>query len=148
MEQHILLLQLEQSQAQCLSTLQNIHTENASFRLSENTRSVGFNYRHIGETIHLLAQFLGVPTDVQGTTMGKPDTGQEYDLTTSKALFEKGYDILRKLVHTTSVNSWLEEIDTPWFGKIPRIRLYSIILFHNAHHCGQISSAIVNGKKY
>jgi len=43
---------------------------------------------------------------------------------------------------------WIEEIDTTWFGKISRIKLLSILLFHNSRHCGQISSAILKGKKY
>ena len=79
--------------------------------------------------------------------MGESDSGREYDLKTSRNIFEQGYKTLEKLVNETNGNDWLEEIETPWFGKISRIKLYSLTLFHNAHHCGQIATAIKKGKK-
>lgn len=148
MQKEIMLQQLEQSKMDGSRVLNNINSENASFRLSEKTASAGFIYRHIGESIHLLAQFFGYQTDVEGTTMGQSDTGKAYDLNTSKEIFEQGYKTLEKLVNETSENDWLEEIETTWFGKISRIKLYSLTLFHNAHHCGQIASAIAKGKKF
>lgn len=124
----------------------NITSENSSYRLTENTRSVGFIYRHIGETINLIAQFYGYQTTVEGTTIGKKDTGTKYDLETSRKYIEDGFETLRKLVEETSDNEWFEEIKTTWFGTITRFKLFSILLFHTSHHCGQISMTIVNGK--
>lgn len=147
MQKEIMLQQLEQSKMDCSRVLNNITLENASFRLSEKTASVGFIYRHIGESTNLLAQFFGYNTEVEGTTMNQSDTGKTYDLNTSKEIFEQGYKTLEKLVNETSEKDWLEEIETTWFGKISRIKLYSLTLFHNAHHCGQIASAVVKGKK-
>ena len=139
---------LEQNRKDCSHFCKNINTENSSYRLIEQTASVGFIYRHIGETTNLIGQFFGYETDVEGTTIGKKDTGIEFDLETSRMYFEKGYNTLEKLVAKTSDQEWLDEIDTTWFGKIERIKLLSVLLNHNAHHCGQISSAIVKGKKF
>lgn len=148
MQKQILLQMVEQSRMECFKTLKDINADNADFRLTEQTASVGFIYRHIGEATNLMAQFFGYKTDVEGTTMGQTDTGADYDLDTSRMLFEEGYTTLEKLVDETSDNEWLEEIDTTWFGRLSRINLLSITLNHNSHHCGQIASAIVKGKKY
>jgi hypothetical protein len=147
MQKEILLQILEQNQMDCSHFCKNINAENMNFRLTEQTASVGFIYRHIGETINLIGEFLGYETDVEGTTMGQKDTGILYDLETSRAYFENGYNTLKELVVNTADKEWLEEIDTTWFGKISRIKLFSILLFHNSHHCGQISSTILKGKK-
>jgi len=148
MQKDILLQMLAQNRKDCSYFCKNINAENANYRLIEQTASVGFVYRHIGETINLMGQFFGYDTDVKGTTIGQKDTGNAYDLETSRMYFENGYNTLEKLVVNTSDNEWLEEIDTAWFGKQSRIKLLSILLFHNSHHCGQISSALLNGKKY
>lgn len=148
MQKEILLQILEQNQMDCAHFCKNINPENMNFRLTEQTASVGFIYRHIGETINLIGEFLGYETDVEGTTMGQKDTGIQYDLEISRSYFENGYNTLKELVVNTADKEWLEEIDTTWFGKISRIKLFSILLFHNSHHCGQISSTILKGKKY
>ncbi|MEX2347582.1 MAG: DinB family protein [Balneolaceae bacterium] len=148
MQKEILLQMVEQSRKDCFRILKDINTGNADFRLTEQTASVGFIYRHIGEATNLMAQFFGYKTGVEGTTMGQTDTGKVYDLETSRMLFEESYATLEKLVNETAGNEWLEEIDTSWFGTLSRINLLAITLFHNSHHCGQIASAIVKGKKY
>ncbi len=148
MTKDILLQLLEQSRMDCFRVLKDIHAENASFRLTEQTASAGFIYRHIGETTNVIGQFFGYETDVEGTTIGQTDTGKPYDPDTSRKLFEQGYATLKMLVNETSDQAWLEEIDTPWFGTLSRIQLFSITLFHNSHHCGQIASAILKGKKF
>jgi hypothetical protein len=144
----ILLQQLEQSKKDCSRLLGKITPENAGFRLTEKTASVGFIYRHIGEALVLLAQSFGHKTNVPGTTMGKPDAGTEYDLNESKQILEEGYAALEKHVNQASEKEWLEEIDNAWFGRISRIKLYSITVFHNSYHCGQIASALVKGKRF
>ncbi|GAA5522760.1 DinB family protein [Aliifodinibius salicampi] len=148
MQKQILLQMVEQSRKDCFRILEDINTDNVDFRLTEETASVGFIYRHIGEATNLMAQFFGYETDVEGTTMGQTDTGKDYDLETSRMLVEDGYTKLEKLVNETSENEWLEEIETTWFGKLSRINLLAITLYHNSHHCGQIASAIVKGKKH
>lgn len=147
MQKEILLQILEQNRIDCSHFCKNINAENIDLRLTEQTASVGFIYRHIGETTNLIGKFFGYETDVEGTTMGQKDTGIQYELEISRAYFENGYNTLEKLVANTTDNEWLEEIDTAWFGKLSRIKLFSILLFHNSHHCGQISSAVLKGKK-
>lgn len=147
MQKEILLQMVEQNHKDCSHFCNNISAENMDFRLTEQTASVGFIYRHIGETTNLITQFFGYETDVEGTTMGQKDTGIQYDLETSRRYFENGYDTLKTLVMDTTDKEWFEEIDTAWFGKISRIKLFSILLFHNSHHCGQISSAILKGRR-
>lgn len=148
MQKEILLQVVEQNRKDCFRILKDINTDNADFRLTEQTASVGFIYRHIGEATNLIAQFFGYETGVEGTTMGQTDTGKDYDLEKSRILFDEGYTTLEKLVNETSDNEWLEKIDTSWFGEVPRINLLAITLSHNSHHCGQIASAIVKGKKH
>ncbi len=147
MQKEILLQLLQQNKMDCSHFCKKINTENTDFRLTKQTATVGFIYRHIGETINLIGEFFGYETNVVATTIGQKDTGVQYDLDVSKAYFEDGYTTFKKLVLHTTDHEWLEEIETPWFGNITRIRLFSIALFHNSHHCGQISSAILKGKK-
>lgn len=147
MQQEVLLQMLEQNRIDCSHFCKNINAENIDYRLTAQTASVGFIYRHIGETTNLIGKFFGYETDVEGTTIGQKDTGIQYDLEISRAYFENGYHTLKELIVNTTDNEWLEEIDTAWFGKISRIKLFSILLFHNSHHCGQISSTLLNGKK-
>lgn len=148
MQKEILLQMLEQNQKDCAHFCKNINEENTNYRLAEQTASVGFVYRHIGETTNLIGQFFGYETTVKGTTIGQIDTGKQYDLETSRQYFEDGYTTLKKLINDKADKDWLDEIDTAWFGKISRIKLLSVLLFHNSHHCGQISSAITKGKKH
>lgn len=148
MQKEILLQLLEQNRKDCTHFCQNITADNINYRLSEHTASVGFMHRHIGETTNLIAQFFGYPTTIENTTIGESDTGVQYDLESNHKHFEDGYNTLEKLVADTPDDAWLEAIETTWFGKISRIKLFSIILFHNAHHCGQISSTITKGRKY
>jgi DinB superfamily len=148
MQKEILLQLLEQNRKDCSHFCKNINAENIDFRLTDQTASVGFIYRHIGKTANLIGSFFGYETMVEGTTIGQKDRGELYSFDTSRMYFENSYNTLEKLVADTSDKEWLEEIETPWFGKISRIKLFSILLFHNSHHCGQISSAIMKGKKY
>jgi hypothetical protein len=46
-----------------------ITNENLHKRLNEQAASVGFIYRHIGETMNLFGYFFGVPSAVPNTTM-------------------------------------------------------------------------------
>lgn len=148
MQKEILLQMVEQSRMDCFKILKDINADNADYRLTEQTASAGFIYRHIGEATNLMAQFFGYKTDVEGTMMGQTDTGTDYDLETSRKLVEEGYTTLEKLVNETSGKEWLKKVDTSWFGEISKINLLAIALNHNSHHCGQIASAIVKGKKY
>lgn len=148
MQKQILLQMVEQSRINCFNILDNINTDNADFRLTEQTASAGFIYRHIGEATNLMAQFYGYETGVEGTTMGQTDSGKDYGLEKSRMLVKEGYATLEKLVNETSDEEWLEKIDTSWFGKLSRIKLLTVTLSHNSHHCGQIASAIAKGKKY
>ena len=145
MQKDILLAVTGQSRMDCYRILKGINADNIGFRLTNQTASAGFIYRHIGEVTNLLCQFFGHETDVEGTTMGQPDTGKQYDLEASRKLLEKGYTTLEKIINDTTDEDWLQEIETSWFGKLSRIKLFSITLFHNSHHCGQIASAIVKG---
>ena len=147
MQKEILLQMLEQNHKDCSHFCKDINAKNIDFRLAEQTASVGYIYRHIAETTNLIAQFFRYETDIEGTTMGQEDKGSQYTLEPSRMYFENGYNTLKNLVVNTTDNEWLEEIDTTWFGRISRIKLFSILLFHNSHHCGQISSAILKGRK-
>jgi uncharacterized damage-inducible protein DinB len=128
--------------------LDKVTNENKSYRLNSETASVGFIYRHIGETMNLFGYFLGVPSDIQNTTMGQQDTGQDYEIETSKLYIDIGYKMLEKLIDTSKDEDWSLTTDTPFFGTVSRMRLFSHILFHNSHHSGQISLTLSKGQAF
>jgi uncharacterized damage-inducible protein DinB len=136
-----------QNQMTCSFAMNKISNENIDFRLNKQAASVGFIYRHIGETINLFATFLGYTTEVQNTTMGQTDKGQGINLEESRQMINKGYNIWQQIIETTPDEKWLGMIDTAFFGKVTRLRLFAHVLFHNSHHCGQISLTISKGSK-
>ncbi|WP_127141439.1 DinB family protein [Flagellimonas marinaquae] len=145
MTKHLLKDLLEQNQKTCSFTFKEITQNNSSLKLNEDTASVGFMYRHIGEIMHLISQFFGIPTTVQNTTMGEKDTGKVYQWEESKKLVEEGYQLLENLIENLSEKEWTETIDTPFFGSISRVKLFGHILYHNSYHCGQITLTLKRG---
>ena len=146
MTKHLLKDLLDQNLKTCSYTFKEIDQKNSTLRLNDDTASVGFIYRHIGEIMHLISQFFGIPTTVQNTTMGEKDTGKIYQWEESKKLVEDGYQILQDLVENLSEEEWMETIETPFFGPISRIKLFGHILYHNSYHCGQITLALKRGR--
>ena len=126
-------------------SLERVTEENAALRLNDRSASIGFIYRHIGETINLFAQFLGTPTDVENTTIGQVDIGGRYDVGESRDLIDRGYRVLRDLVENTAEEDWLKSVDTPFFGAVSRARLFAHALFHTSNHAGQISLTLAKG---
>ncbi len=139
MHNDILLEMVTQNQFTSHFCFDRVTEDNASLRLNENTASIGFIYRHIGETINLFGQFLGIPTDVKNTTIGQTDTGQHYDVGYSRELIERGYRALKDLIENSPEEDWLKPVDTPFFGAVSRIRVFAHALYHTSHHAGQIS---------
>src|SRR5215475_3743897 len=84
MQKEILLDVLKQSQFTCHFSFDRVSEENASLRLNDKAASVGFIYRHIGETMNLFGQFFGIPTDAINTTIGQTDNGQVFDVAYSR----------------------------------------------------------------
>ena len=125
-----------------------VDNENKRYKMNVDTASAGFIYRHIGETMNLFGYFLGITSDIQNTTMGQRDTGQAFEIETSKLYIERGYKMLENLIKTSKDDDWLLTTDTPFFGTISRMRLFSHILFHNSHHAGQISLTLSKGQVF
>ena len=75
MQKDVLLEMVKQNQFTSNFSFDRVTEENASLRLNDKTASIGFIYRHIGETIHLFGQFFGIPTDVSNTTIGQTRYG-------------------------------------------------------------------------
>jgi uncharacterized damage-inducible protein DinB len=138
---------LAQNILSCSFSLNIIEKENISIKLNEQTSSVGFIYRHIGETILLFGYFFGMPSEIQNTTMGQQDEGQGKDFEESKKLIEKGYKMLEDVIESTSNAGWSEIIETPFFGAVSKAKLFAHILYHNSYHSGQIGLAIKKGIK-
>ena len=145
MEKELLQNILEQNKMTSHYSFDRISNENAGFRLNQQAASIGFIYRHIGETMNLFTGFFGFKTDVQNTTMGKTDTGQGKNIEESRELVKTGYDLLAQIIEITPDEDWLNMIDTPFFGKVTRVRLFCHVLFHNSHHAGQISLTLSKG---
>jgi len=147
MQKDVLLDMVKQNQFTSHFSFDRVTEENAGLRLSDKTASIGFIYRHIGETINLFVQILGIPTDVKNTTIGQIDTGQHYEVGYSRELIDRGYRMLQDLVENSSDEDWLKTVDTPFFGTVSRARLFAHVLFHNSHHAGQISMTLANGRR-
>jgi hypothetical protein len=75
MQKELLKNMVKQNQMTSSYSFDRITDSNAVLRLTNSAASIGFIYRHIGETINLFCQFFGEPTDVQNTTMGKTAVG-------------------------------------------------------------------------
>ena len=146
MQKEILLLILEQNQFTSHFSFDRVTQETAPLRLNDKTASIGFIFRHIGETINLFGQFFGVPTEVKNTTMNQTDHGQGSDVEYSRQLIARGYETFKKLVEDSSDDDWLQPVETPFFGTVPRIRLFAHVLFHTSHHAGQISLTLAKGR--
>jgi len=136
---------LVQNRLSCSFSLDMVTSENLSKSLNENTSSVGFIYRHIGETMLLFGYFFGQPSEVQNTTMGNQDEGQGKDFEESKKLIEKGFRMLEEIITSTPEDGWSEVIETPFFGAVSKAGLFSHVLYHNSYHAGQISLALKRG---
>ena len=147
MPKEILLEILKQNQFTSHFSLDRVSQENASLRLNANAASIGFIFRHIGETMNLFAQFFGIPTEVKDTTMGQTDNGQEFNVEYSRELVSRGYVVLKDLVENSADEDWLKPVDTPFFGTVTRVGLFVHVLFHNSHHAGQISMTLAKGSK-
>ena len=147
MQKDVLLEVVKQNQFTSHFSFDRVTEENANLRLNDKTASIGFIYRHIGETINLFGQFFGIPTDVKNTTIGQIDTGEHYDVSYSRELIERGYQMLRDLVETSTEEDWLKPVDTPFFGTVSKARLFAHVLFHNSHHAGQISMTLSKGSR-
>ncbi len=147
MQKQILLQILEQHQVTSHFSLDRVSEENALLRLDGKTASIGFIYRHIGETMNLFGALLGVPTDVNNSTIGQQDTGQGADVEFSRQLIARGYDVLKNLVENSADDDWLKPVDTPFFGRIARIRLFVHAIFHTSNHAGQISLILASGRE-
>src|SRR6516225_9950649 len=100
MQKEILLEVLRQNQFTSHFSFDRVSEENASLRLNDKTASIGFIYRHIGETMNLFGQFFGTPTDVINTTIGQTDNGQVFDVACSRQLISRGYGVLKTSVDT------------------------------------------------
>lgn len=136
---------LAQNIISCGFSLNMVNSENVSKSLNENTASVGFIYRHIGETMLMFGYFFGKQSDIQNTTMGKQDEGQGQDFEESKKLIEQGFELLDEIIESTPISEWSEIVQTPFFGAVSKVRLFSHILYHNSYHSGQIALAIKRG---
>jgi hypothetical protein len=146
MQRDVLLEMIKQNRHTSSFSFDQITKENAALRLNDRTASIGFIYRHVGETINLFSHFLGIPTGVRNTTIGQIDTGEHFDIGRSRKLIERGYKTLEDLVEDSSEEDWLKPVDTPFFGTISRIRLFAHALFHTSNHAGQISLTLSKGR--
>jgi uncharacterized damage-inducible protein DinB len=145
MDKEILREMIKQHRVTSHFSFDRVTEDNAVLRLNEGTASIGFIYRHVGETINLFAQMLGTPTDVTNTTIGQTDVGQQYGVGQSRELIERGYRALHDLVETSTEADWLAPVETPFFGRVSRVRLFAHTLFHTSHHAGQISLTLARG---
>jgi uncharacterized damage-inducible protein DinB len=146
MQKDVLSEIVKQNQHTSHFCFDRITEENANLRLNNETASIGFIYRHIGETINLFCQLLGIQSDVTNTTIGQIDNGQQYDINHSRELIERGYQTLQDLVENSSEKDWLKPVDTPFFGTVSRVRLFAHALFHTSNHAGQISLTLSKAK--
>ena len=136
---------LAQNILSCSFSLNMVNSENISKSLNDNTSSVGFIYRHIGETMLMFGYFFDKLSEVQNTTLGKKDEGQGNDIEESRKLIDEGFKMLEEIIETTPASGWSDIIETPFFGAVSKVRLFSHILYHNSYHSGQIALAIKRG---
>jgi uncharacterized damage-inducible protein DinB len=145
MEKEIFKDLLAQNRLSCSYAFNQVNAENVAKSLNENTASVGFIYRHVGEIMLMFGYFFGIPSAIQNTTMGKQDEGQGNDVEESKKLIEQGFKLLEEIIESTPSSGWSEIVETPFFGSLSKTRLFSHVLYHNSYHAGQIGLALKRG---
>jgi uncharacterized damage-inducible protein DinB len=145
MEKEIFKDLLAQNRLSCSYAFTKVNQENVSKTLNENTASVGFIYRHVGETMLQFGYFFGMPSEIQNTTLGKQDEGQGKNFEESKKLMEQGFKLLEEIIESVPSSGWSEIVETPFFGAVSKTRLFSHILYHNSYHAGQIALALKRG---
>ncbi|HEY4323689.1 MAG TPA: DinB family protein [Mucilaginibacter sp.] len=146
MQKEILLDILLQNEMRFWATFGKINAENADLKLNERTASAAFIYRHVSETMNRLGWFLGITTNIENTTIGQNDTGQGRNLEASRLLAEQDFAMLKNFVETTPDDTWLEPVETPFFGTVSKARFFAFILFHNSYHLGQLGLTLVKGE--
>jgi len=134
----ILNAMVEQNETRFWAMCDRLSVENADLRLNSKAASAGFIYRHVSETMIRLGYFIGMPTAVENTTIGQQDTGQGRDLEASRILAEQGFGMLKEFIAKTPDEAWMEPIETPFFGTVPMVKMFSHILYHNYYHMGQV----------
>ena len=77
--------------------------------------------------------------------MSVVDEGQGTDTEESKSLIDSGFRLLESILESTPDEKWLEPVDTPFFGTVPRVRVFSHVMFHNSYHLGQIGLTLRKG---
>jgi hypothetical protein len=58
----------------------------------------------------------------------------------------QGFRMLKNYIETTPNEAWMELIETPFFGTVPWVRMFSHILFHNYCHIGQLGLTLAKGE--
>ncbi|MEO0008379.1 MAG: hypothetical protein RJA20_2575, partial [Bacteroidota bacterium] len=129
----------------CYRVYDKLTPENALLKLNDSTASIGFIFRHTGETMHMLCTFLGYETQVKNSTMSFVDEGQGVNIDESRMLVDSGFRLLESIIESSSEDSWLDNVDTPFFGTVSRVRVFSHIMFHNSYHLGQIGLSLRKG---
>jgi uncharacterized damage-inducible protein DinB len=129
------------------SIINKTTAENAAFRLTPDTGTVGFYLRHIGEVMLSLSKLtFGTDNPVQTQTMRvKFDDGRVFDLEETKAIIEKGNATICEVMNKLSDADWDKTIATKWGERTPMQTIVGLIN-HNAHHVGQIELTILKGK--
>ena len=136
---------LAQCRSNCYRVYDKLTPENALLKLNDSTASIGFIFRHTGETMHMLCTFLGYETQVKNSTMSFVDEGQGVNIDESRMLVDSGVRLLESITESSSEDSWLDNVDTPFFGTVSRVRVFSHIMFHNSYHLGQIGLSLRKG---
>jgi uncharacterized damage-inducible protein DinB len=136
---------LAQCRSNCYRVYDKLTPENALLKLNDSTASIGFIFRHTGETMHMLCTFLGYETQVKNSTMSFVDEGQGVNIDESRMLVDSGFRLLESIIESSSEDSWLDNVDTPFFGTVSRVRVFSHIMFHNSYHLGQIGLSLRKG---
>lgn len=134
----ILLALLDQYILSNSFALNQLKPENGSLKLNDQSASAGFMLRHMAETTDLFGFFPGLPPRFGNTTMGASDTGQGREVEESHEMLRLSLEKLREYLLTASDGELQQDIDTPFFGTVSRLRLIGHVLFHNSYHSGQI----------
>jgi len=127
---------------------EKVNEDNFSFKLVENTSSVGFVFLHMAETQLFFANvFFGTPMDVVPLTLRTKDEGQVKDMEAVKEVIQKANKYIYDSIKSLPEEKWLEVVEAP-FGKLTRVQGLGALINHTQHHIGQAIQAIKKGKTF
>lgn len=131
-----------------LEQLKRLNEQNVDLKLAPTAKSTGYVARHIIEVATYIARnYLNaeVPMPNPVLTMRPGSADFHQDPAELLALWEAADKAIRAGIAAQTPESWGELVESPW-GAFKRANGYTYVVYHTAHHTGQIALTLAYAK--